>query len=296
MSRQGQGHNIMANITHLHYESISDLRAMPDMPWQIPANKAEAQNHLTSTGNRVSWHGMAGGAAACAKALIKGYPEGEKRIETMRDEVMAQLPKAVGIGRKLFKGDQGDSLDIHAVNRGDLSRAWTSRKRLIKVGKTTLRIACDIGGNCGVDAERMAWRGVACIALSEIMQKAGYTCEIVAAFGVSGHILPNCGERMTVSIVVKSKGVSADRGMLAASLCLSGFFRTLGFAAVCRAADEAGKEVSGGLGHYLQVEGILPYPPAMTQIIVPSTIGTEAEAREWVKATIKMLQSLKGAQ
>jgi hypothetical protein len=286
----------MSNIKHIEYDSIADLRAMIDQPWRLTSNQSEVREHILSTGSRPTWHGMAGGAPACIKALTEGYPDGEARIDKMREEVMARLPKAVGIGRKLVRGDQGDSLDIHAVNRGDLSRAWTSRKRLIKVGKTTLRLCCDIGGNCGVNAERMAWRGVATIALSEIMQKAGYTCEIVAAFGVKGHIERRRESNATVSVVVKSKGVSADRGLIAASLCLSGFFRNLGFDAICRAADDEGKEVAGGLGHSIQVEGVLPYPVNMTQIIVPSTIGTEDEAREWVKSTITMLQSLKGAQ
>jgi len=276
-----------------HYDSISDLRAMLDRPWLIERNRASMTDHThLNRETKRSWFGIEGGYAAVAKALQKGFPEGERLIETMHQDLKAKLPKAVGLGRKLIKSDQGDELDIHAVNRGDISRAWSSRRRLIKRGKTSLRIVVDIGGNCGVNADSLRWRGVAGMCLAEIMTAASYKTEIVAGFAVRGHDEEKRSDTGVVTVTVKASGTAADKGLLAASLCLSGFFRTFGFAAVCRLADDQGHNVESCLGHSLQLETLIKADARSTQLCIPHSIRDAATAAAWVTATVKMLQGM----
>jgi len=167
-------------IPHINYGSIADCKADLTAPWALSDNGDRAKGYINDNHGGASWYGV-DGVQAMHRALEQGHADGARAIDDMLTKINAQLPKAVGLGRRLVRGDQGDELDIHAVNRGDISRAWTSRKRMIKRGKSAVRIVCDIAGNCNVDASTLQWRGVAALCVAEIMTGAGYKTEIVAA-------------------------------------------------------------------------------------------------------------------
>ena len=280
-------------IPHIHYASIADCKADLAMPWQLSANESRAKGYVADNHGGKDWYGV-DGVQAMHNALEQGHAKGVAAIDTMLGKIKAQLPKAVGLGRKLMRGDQGDEIDIHAVNRGDISRAWTSRKRLIKRGKSAVRIVCDIAGNCNVDANTLQWRGVAAMCVAEIMSGAGYKTEIVAGMSTSGAAsgLPE----VLTTVTVKAMGTQPDKGLLAAVLCLAGFFRTWGFAAIIRHADNAGKHASGGLGHTSRLDTQLPPDARFTQIIVSHDVRNLTTATAWIVATVGMLQSVKGAK
>jgi len=280
-------------IPHLHYDSIADCKADLAMPWTLPENKARAAGYIEGNHGGTDWYGVSS-VQAMHNALEKGHAAGVRAIDDMLTKIAAKLPKAIGIGRRLVRGDQGDELDIHAVNRGDISRAWTSRKRQIKRGKSAVRIVCDVAGNCNVDASTLQWRGVAAMCVAEIMTNAGYKTEIVAGMSTSGAAagLPE----VLTTITVKSMGTQPDKGLLAAVLCLAGFFRTWGFVAICRHADNTGKHVSSGLGHTSRLDTQLPPDARFTQIIVSHDVRDLNSATAWIIATVKMLQSVKGVK
>jgi hypothetical protein len=236
---------------------------------------------------------MMGGAPAVLAALEGGYQAGADTIERLALALAVKLPAAVGIGRRLVRGMEGDELDIHAVNRGDIGRAWSSRKRLVKTGKSAVRLCVDIGGNAGADADALRWRGIAALVMSQLLHKAQYKTEIIACFAVKGGIEYRREERLTISCIVKPFAARADLPLLAASVALTGFFRTLGFAAICKAADDAGGTVDDGLGQYLDITGALPVADNVTQLIVPQSINNENEALDWINQTVSLLQSLK---
>jgi len=280
-------------IPHIHYDSIAECKADLAMPWTLPENGKRANGYANDNHGGKAWYGV-GSVDTFHRTLEKGHAEGVTAIDTMLGKIKAQLPKAVGIGRKLIKGDQGDEIDIHAVNRGDISRAWSSRKRLIKRGKSAVRIVCDIAGNCNVDASTLQWRGVAAMCVAEIMTGAGYKTEIVAGMSTSG-AAQGVSEVLT-TVTVKSMGTQPDKGLLAAVLCLAGFFRTWGFVAIIRHADNAGKHASSGLGHSSRLDTQLPPDARFTQIIVSHDVRNLDTATKWIIATVKMLQSVKGVK
>ena len=280
-------------IPHIHYASIADCRADLTAPWALEGNGNRARGYITDNHGGMDWYGVHS-VSAMMQALEQGHAEGVKAIDTMLGKIKAQLPKAVGLGRKLVRGDQGDEIDIHAVNRGDISRAWSSRKRMIKRGKSAVRVVCDIAGNCNVDASTLQWRGVAAMCVAEIMSGAGYKTEIVAGAATSGTAsgLPD----VLTTVTVKAMGTQPDKGLLAAVLCLAGFFRTWGFVSILRHADNAGKEASSGLGHTSRLDTQLPPDARFTQIIVSHDVRNLTTATAWIIATVGMLQSVKGAK
>jgi hypothetical protein len=276
-------------IIHNSYPSVTALRASAQVQgWKKEGNKWYAHKYLTQ--DRGQWLGIDGGAPAALAALVDGYPHGEQMVREFHDNIAASLPRAVGVQRRRLRGAMGDELDIHAVNRGNVDRAWSTSSRALRRGSSILRLVVDICANGDTSASSMQWRGVAGLALSEVMSKAGYSVEIVAAFAVSGYLASNRQGNMTCAVVVKPRGVQADLGLLAATVALPAFFRTLGFCAIVRCADDQGKIVSAGLGHYLDVAGVLPVPDKVTQLMVPQSITSRESAVQWVRESVALLQ------
>ena len=274
-----------------HYASVSELREAVSAGMLIDNNEHNRNRHM-QRGCSKSWHGIEGGAAAVKLAMINGYQEGEAMIKTFHDAMAVKLPRAVGIARKRVRSDQGDELDIHAVNRGDLSRSWESCKRQLKTGNGALRLCIDIGGNAAQNATALAWRGVAGICLSEIMRKAGYNIEVVACCAVSD-FLRHGKSNGVVSVTVKARNATTDIAQLAATVALTGFFRVYMFSALIKLAEDAGKEADSSLGHYLESSGVMPAAPSVTQLFVAGSVMNEASAIKWVKEALFLLQGVR---
>lgn len=277
-------------IIHNSYPSVSSLRAAAQIQgWKNEVNSRYASKFLTQ--DRDKWLGIEGGAPAALAALVDGYPRGEQMVREFHDKIAASIPRAVGVQRRRIRGAMGDELDIHAVNRGNVDRAWSTASRVLRRSSSILRLVVDICANHDTSASSMQWRGVAGLALSEVMSKAGYSVEIVAAFAVNRYLAPSRQDnKMTCTVVVKPRGVQADLGLLAATVALPAFFRTLGFCAIVRCADDQGKIVSERLGHYLDVSGVLPVPDKVTQLMVPQSITSHDSAVQWVRESVTLLQ------
>jgi len=278
----------MDEIIRLDYASVSGAMSDTDKPLRSKHNTELRANHLTSNRDN-DWLGINGGAAAVLAAIRDGYPEGEARIHGFYDQIVAKLPRAQGYLRTKKRGDFGDELDIHSVNRGSVDKAWTTSTRQVKRGSGIIRLVIDIGANSSYDADSLQLRGVAGLALTKVMIKAGYSVEIVAAFAGRNFIDRNPAT-YCMTVIVKPRHVQADYGLLAATVGLPGFFRTIGFAGVIRVADNMREHASDTLGFIINVDNVLTVPDKVTQIIVPSDIVNEQSAIKWVKSTITLLQ------
>ncbi len=274
---------------HMHYPTVFALRSESERPMVRQYNEVRRVKYLTATND--AWLGIAGGAKASIDALTKGYPEGERAVREFHDKIRADLPRAEGHHRAKRRGNFGDELDIHTVNRGACDRAWTSSTRAIRKGTGILQLVVDVCANGSTSPDELRWRGIAGLSLSEVMARAGYSVEMVAAFAVQ-NICSSMNRRVMTSIVVKPRGSQPDYGLLAATVALPAFFRVLGFTSIIRAADQQGVNVDDGLGNYLDVSGVLPVPDKVSQIFVPQYVISERTATEWVKQTVALLQGV----
>ena len=279
----------MISPVHMHYANVAELRAEADRPMANSFNESHRTRYMKSTND--SWLGIEGGAVAALKALVDGHPVGERAVREFHDKIRADLPRAEGHHRTKQHGAFGDELDIHAVNRGAVDRAWSASVRKVRKGSGVLRLVIDIGANGSTSADELRWRGIAGLSLSEVMGKAGYSVELVGAFAVQG-ICCSKNTRMMFSCVVKPRGSHPDYGLLAATVALPAFFRVLGFTSIIRAADDQGLDVDDGLGHYLDISGVLPVPDKVTQLFVPQSVVSEETATEWVKQSVALLQGV----
>ena len=274
-------------LSLIHYASVADMVGEMDTDYKSDHN-AEIAERSNIMGD-YAWHGINGGFNAVKRAILEGFPDGERTVSAFRDKLHDKLPRALGHARTKVRKDLGDELDYHAMLKGNTDRAWTASTRQIKRGSGVLRIVVDIGANAHTSADKLRWRGVAGAALCETMRKAGYSLEIVAAFAIE-NADAGCTMNQAISVTIKPRNAPLDNGLLAATVCLPGFFRTVGFCAIVRACDNAGKLVASGLGRYLDVSGVLPVPDKVTQIFVPGDVASEEAALEWVKDTVTLLQ------
>ena len=93
-----------------------------------------------------------------------------------------------------------------------------------------------------------------------------------------------------MSCVIKPRSSQVDKGFLAATVCLPGFFRVLGFASIVRTCDNAGLVADGALGQYLAVSGLLPVPDKVTQLCVPGEVMDKESALKFVRESVTLLQ------
>ena len=296
----------MANLRHFkanavtpcvlsHYDSITELEADCITRPLTRAQNKSVFAYAVSSGDCAQWAGAqdwygVGSLATVQRCIREGYPEGAARVDSLYDAIAPSLPRAVDFRRQLVRGDQGDSLDIHAVNRGALDKAWTTAKRKARLGTGLIRIVADVAGNCNVSAEALQWRGVAALALSRAMTKAGYSVELVAGQVGVGMFSRHPELHGVTTVTVKPRYAAVDTATLAASLCLPGFFRYAGFASIIRQADEQGYDADRGLGRCVKLETLLPVPEKITQLVVPESVNSRERAQAWVVEAVNMLQ------
>jgi hypothetical protein len=275
-----------------HYASIAEMEEdCLRGTYRQDYNRSVLQRAVETPrqGGGVSWYGVES-LDKVKECLVKGYPEGAALVDSLYESIAPSLPRAIEFRRKRVRGEQGDALDIHAVNRGALDKAWETTRRRPHHGSGIIRIAVDICGNAHVNADKLRWRGVASLALSRAMSKAGYSVEIVAGQSGANAFEGHPSVHGTITVTVKPRYAAIDTATIAASVCLPGFFRYLGFASIIKQADDLGYAVECGLGRAEKLETLLPVPERVAQVVVPETVNDLASAKAWVVTAINMLQ------
>lgn len=272
-----------------HYDSIAAMEQdCLHKPMQRNRNILE-RRELERYGHGERWYGVAS-LDEVKRILVQGYPEGAVKVDELYENLAPSLPRAVEFRRRRVRSDQGDELDIHAVNRGALDKAWATTRRRPHHGSGLVRIAVDICGNGDVTADQLQWRGIAALALSRAMSKAGYSIELVAGQAGIHAFAQQSSLHGIITVTVKPRHVSIDTATLAASVCLPGFFRYPGFASIIRQSDDLGYDTAGGLGRAVKLETVLPVPEKIAQVVVQETVSTKESAAQWVKDAVSMLQ------
>jgi len=206
-----------------HYGSVAEITELP-LPTR-EKNKSIWSGCSTSTSR--DWWGPNQESVGDVLSFSKnGWEWGAEQISSMSEQI--SIPILANVKRRLSKGPDGDYLDIHQVYRGNISTAWTKKRRKAGTGPKRFQLLCRLGANCGTSGEKLFWRGVATAALAKAMVEAGHAVEII------GHsIVRDCfknsggsdiGQEI-VTIKIKEYGMPLDLESLAVTACLSGFYR-----------------------------------------------------------------------
>lgn len=273
------------NLTAILWDSVTEPEATLKGEWKEESNKTKAIGHWERDSDP-SWLGVKS-VNELRSVLTKGYPEGVKKLEQI---TVGELPAPQDIRRRRVRSDQGDELDMQAVYRGDLSRAWSRTKRQSRASVRSVSIIIDLAGNASVTSSELFWRGAAGLRLADELTTAGYSVAIYGAAGAKNYTAEG-SEDVCQLVEIKAEDSPMDMDRLASLTCLAGFFRTSLFTGIIWAADKSGMRACSGLGssgNALIAEGIKQLPIPQEAIIQPA-VKNKATAEAWLKSVLEQI-------
>lgn len=276
----------VGNLTTIVFDSTMEMAdAAPTLAWNIESNKKRATDILSGSerdGNQQSWLG-APSIGTFYKRLREGWAEGSKRL---LDLATREINPA-SIRRRRVRADQGDEVDMQAVWRGDLSRAWTRTRRLNRTGIRSVSIVVNLGANCGVDADTLFWRGAAALKLADALSQSGYNVAIIGAEAAKRYA-GSANDVLAQFVSIKDEDQPLDLDRLAALSAMPGYFRTVMFAGICWAADREGKDVDWGLGSddSASIAAALKQTHFPQDAFVQGEINSRKQAEDWIDSVL----------
>lgn len=252
--------------------------------------KAKATRYATgeSAGKRgQDWYG-APSVAVLKDRLAKGWPEGVEKLQKLATREI----NPVSIRRRRTRGDQGDEVDMQAVWRGDLSRAWTRTRRTARAGTNrNITLMCLLSDSCGVTADTLFWRGASVLKLADALTTSGYSVAILGC--VTSANAAEGSRRVDTAQFVEIKATDSplDLSALAALTAMPGWFRTQGFAGITVACDLVGATSEECLGspnngqaqRYASMLGI-------ENVIVQPNVNNKVAAEKWIDEVLGQIE------
>jgi len=118
------------------------------------------------------------------EAAQTAWDDGLEIVDRMLGDLAdASLPRPTSRRRRTrFAEDDGNELDYDRLRSGQ--PFWRTSRRENTRGPATITIIVDVTAHCGVRHKDILWRGAAAIALTKLLEAAGYRVELWAV-GVS---------------------------------------------------------------------------------------------------------------
>lgn len=236
-----------------HYDSVEEFCAV--VPSETNAAFIQDEMVLRSTPRcpsnkhirnlRTDWYGVPT-YQDVERVVRDGWPEGLARMEEM---LKHEIPQLVGIKRKLRRGDHGDEIDIHAVNRGQLDRAWSRRARTHALnGHGHKTILFNNMTRSDIKAETLFWRGAAMVKVSDALTEAGYDVEIIVQ---KSNINVDLYESVRIcdTFTLKPMHMPLNKMAVATVVCLAGFTRVFGFRHLTRIQEHINRTLGIAVTH-----------------------------------------------
>lgn len=282
------GDNIVATILDHTLEGSELLeqamRANSSSAGLINSHAAVTENG--GGGSNTNWWGAR--TLEQARALMaNGWSEGAARIA----ELECEAPRVESTRRRRVRSDQGDELEVQALLRGDLSRAWMRTRRQSRPGLRVIRLLVNVGGPSHTTASELFWRGAAALRAVEALEGAGYSVELWAGSGAE-----KCSssiDRAAVFCCIKSSDTPLDLSRLAGLVALPAWFRTEVFAARGVIIEQHGGTVRGNMGN--SHEGALEEGAALVGLtphgVIPRAVSSRESAQAWLREQLPAVLS-----
>ena len=218
--------------------------------------------------------------------LIHGWGDGVDKLR----EIATKEIQPTSLRKKRIRSDQGDELDIHAVYRGDLSRAWSKTKRQHKLGgMRSIALVCNLSCSADEDAKNLFFRGASVLKLTEALSEAGYSVAIYAATGSSG---VGDGFNFVQVVEIKSEDHSLDVSSLASLIAMPAYKRVKLHGAMLEECDRRDVDAHGGLGSNnssLIAEQIKNLPISENAFIQPE-VNSKESAERWIDSVMAQIE------
>jgi hypothetical protein len=231
-----------ARVVYHVFESVEELLSHCDNPNPVAVASHDTLSRSHFTGRKFAdW-------AACRKAATGGWAKGVEIVERMiADLADAKIAAPVSRKRRVrFDETNGDEVDFDRLRDG--RDFWRTTRRATSNGPATLTILVNVAAAARVDHEDILWRGAAAIALTHILEAAGYRVELWALDRTKQVYSDSQPDNFTIgaqtALCLKRQGDPLDMATLVTAV--SGwFFRTVLFRELCTTKYE----VESALGY-----------------------------------------------
>jgi hypothetical protein len=278
-------------LTTIMWDSVMEPATIAQSSdWKRKKNGSKAAEYITKGEERdykaQEWFG-APSFAEMQRRLSEGWPDGSQRLL----EIATRDINPQSIRRRRERADQGAELDIHAVYRGDLSRAWTRTKRRAGSGVRSVSVVIDLGASCGVGADLLFWRGASALKLASALIESGYSVAIYGA--ASAKHADEGGSMDAVQLVsIKDEDQPLDLDRLAALTAMPGYFRSSLFAGIIKACDLRNKQYDDALGRpapdlIAKAVAAMPIPQ---HAFIQKPVLSQAAAEKWIDEVLNSLE------
>ena len=283
-------HDPKGKFTAILWDSVAEPEALSanDSAWKDQSHANEAKKLFKRVSEEPQrWLGAAS-VAELQTRLKNGWKEGVEKIEKIATR---ELAAPASVRRRRIRSDAGDELDMQAVWRGDLNRAWTRTRRANRVGTRSVTIVIDLCASANVSSDRLFWRGASALRLAQLLTESGYSVALYGGFG--GTRCDSSGKLAIGQLVeIKSQDAPLDMDKLAALTAMAGFFRTSLFTGIHYACDQIGNETDYGLGtpgpeHLVTAVKMLPIPQ---NAIIQKNVLSEEAANNWIDEALKQIE------
>jgi hypothetical protein len=208
---------LTSNFKDARYGSLRDYidaaTVAPRNPRNAALVAAADDAKQPGLGNGAHWAGADNTADAVVK-LTSPYADGAaiiSRIEKAAGSI--KLPPQMDTRRRRVRGDQGDSLDIHAVYRGQLDRAWERMGKRQVTAPPMVSIVINSIISADNDKTVISYRGAVGVVLCQLLERFGYRVRLVVARG--GVTFSDSKEKFSCRTTIKDYGKPLDRETVA---------------------------------------------------------------------------------
>lgn len=194
--------------------------------------------------------------AALIDAALKPWAPDLQTYREFREAVDREIPDVYAecITRKrCLSEDTGQDFDVDRLMAGEPD-FWVDYKRAQRRSfrGRMVRILVHTGGNCAKRPEQIFWRGVAAIALTDILEEAGYRVTLEAVLPIADLTRPGHDYLAVTNLKLPEMPVNVERILCGVS---AWFFRTVGFVNFwCNSETQ----LTGNLGRYRALESMNP--------------------------------------
>jgi hypothetical protein len=221
------------------------------------------------------------------EAIATPWQHGIEVIREMMKQLRkVKLPVPQSIRRKpVYTLDGGDEIDYDRLRSGQ--DYWRSCRREVSRGPAQMTIFTDITTSAYVSSDEILWRGAAALALTEVLEKQGYRCELWA--------FQHCHERAYVDNAgifgaVRLKELGKPLNLTALACGISGwFYRSVFFQSYYLAENNCPTLSLGGVAKGLAKWQRLLITPEESPIIITGVWSFEAaveQASQWLEKVI----------
>lgn len=152
------------------------------------SSQAKMDAYLADRGDSRKWFGTTNAGKAfrswedVLQLFTEGWDGGRNMLQANRAEILQAFPESLGLaqGRRRVRRYGADGDVYNPEHRGDMDRAWISRKRISRGYGPIVSIAFKSGFNCNQTPQAAAWVPVAPLVLAQALEEAGYSVELVA--------------------------------------------------------------------------------------------------------------------